>query len=435
MRLSALARRPGKLWDGHSCSRRALTSAANTSFYRNRLLETYADKPTSRLSLRQLVFYGRAMNEDRLIKSANYVRTELPVRIAHRIRNMQSLPYVVVTNDEVAKVYELYWKAFDRFRTYPTITTLAENDAFCQFLHELLDEHLPVIPHLFLGLSLASPYMEPEVLDSFMRRMLVSRISRRVLAQHHIALSDSLAGRDGESPEDHVGIIYTQLNARESVEKCASILRQRPHDIDADAAQELKSATWPEVIVDGHLETRFSYIKEHFEYMVFELLKNSMRFTRLHHRDADIPPPIRVTVVAGTNDIHIRISDQGGGLLTTDIRQPTDLFSFSHTRNATRMASTRLQSLRDVVEYQGGVNATIEEQVQRWKRLAEIKSEEASKNWRQDIHPRIGLGLPMSNVFARYFGGELELVSLDGWGTDVYLRLPKLGTNLEGIEV
>jgi hypothetical protein len=26
----------------------------------------------------------------------------------------------------------------------------------------------------------------------------------------------------------------------------------------------------------------------------------------------------------------------------------------------------------------------------------------------------------------RYFGGSLELVSLDGYGTDVYLRLPKL---------
>lgn len=52
-----------------------------------------------------------------------------------------------------------------------------------------------------------------------------------------------------------------------------------------------------------------------------------------------------------------------------------------------------------------------------------------------DVHTRIGIGLPMSNIYARYFGGSLELVSLDGWGTDVYVRLPKLGTNLEGIEV
>ena len=54
------------------------------------------------------------MNEDRLIKSANYVRTELPVRIAHRLRDMQALPYVVVTNEGVTKVYEMYWDAFER---------------------------------------------------------------------------------------------------------------------------------------------------------------------------------------------------------------------------------------------------------------------------------------------------------------------------------
>jgi hypothetical protein len=38
------------------------------------------------------------------LQSANYVRTEFPVRIAHRIRDLQSLPYVVVTQEGVAKV-------------------------------------------------------------------------------------------------------------------------------------------------------------------------------------------------------------------------------------------------------------------------------------------------------------------------------------------
>lgn len=84
-------------------------------FYQNRHLEAYASKPATRLTLRQLVFFGKSMNEERLIKSANYVRTELPIRIAHRLRDMQALPYVVVTQEGVAKVYELYWNAFDKY--------------------------------------------------------------------------------------------------------------------------------------------------------------------------------------------------------------------------------------------------------------------------------------------------------------------------------
>lgn len=68
------------------------------------------------------------------IQSANYVRTELPVRIAHRLRDLQALPYIVVTREGVAKVYEvrasfivlgielkplsvcqLYWSAFEKY--------------------------------------------------------------------------------------------------------------------------------------------------------------------------------------------------------------------------------------------------------------------------------------------------------------------------------
>ena len=33
-----------------------------------------------------------------------------------------------------------------------------------------------------------------------------------------------------------------------------------------------------------------------------------------------------------------------------------------------------------------------------------------------DPQPRIGMGLPMSNIYATYFGGSLELVSMDGYG-------------------
>ncbi len=116
-----------------------------------------------------------------ILQSANYVRTELPVRIAHRLRDLQTLPYVVVTQEGIAKVYEvrpppiihasphhvlqLYWSAFEkywsvlhllqlilivkriRFRKYPPITNLAENEAFCKFLTELLDEQY--VSHIF----------------------------------------------------------------------------------------------------------------------------------------------------------------------------------------------------------------------------------------------------------------------------------------------
>ncbi|KAF8138735.1 alpha-ketoacid dehydrogenase kinase [Boletus edulis] len=398
-------------------------------FYQNRQLDIYAAKEAHRLTLRQLVFFGRQMDSDRLIKSANYVRTELPVRIAHRIRDLQALPYVVVTQEGVAKVYELYWSAFERFRRFPPITNLSENEAFCEFLENILDEHAPAIPSLSLGLSLASPHLPPDSLDSFMHRMLVSRISRRVLAEHHVALTKSLGKNSLEAQDPHVGIIYTALNLKNSVDKCVRLLRNRPYCIVDDMGESRPDRTWPEVIVDGHLDTKFSYICEHLEYILFELLKNAMQATEFQHGDATALPPIRATIVAGENDVGVRISDQGGGLSSAFIQSPSDLFSFSHVRNATRMDDDRLGALR-TASFRG-VRATVAEQVgEETERSTDPESQGGIAP-----HQRIGLGLPMSNIFATYFGGSLELVSLDGWGTDVYLRLPKLGTNLEGIEV
>ncbi|KAF8640139.1 hypothetical protein AX17_001375 [Amanita inopinata Kibby_2008] len=415
-------------------------------FYHNRQLELYASKEAKRLTLRQLVFYGRSMDEDRLVKSANYVRTELPIRIAHRLRDLQSLPYIVVTQEGVAKVYELYWSAFEKLRRYPPITNLTENETFCKFLNGLLNEHAVVIPNLSLGLSLSSPYLPPDRLDSFMRRMLVSRISRRVLAEHHIALSNHFAGFRGDSSgEPHVGIIFTGLSVKRSIEKCAKLLRKRPIGIKDCLGDRVPIMAWPDVVVDGHVYTEFPYIREHLEYIIFELLKNSMRATIEKHHGATTLPPVLATIAAGANDVSIRISDQGGGLLTAEnnIQVPSDLFSFSHVKNAARMERSRLGALRTISCNPKGMKATVDEQVGRWQSpsISGPQNSEAcaadrpEQAVRMGLHPRIGIGLPMSNIFATYFGGHLDLVSLDGWGTDAYLRLPKLGTNPEGIEV
>ena len=40
-----------------------------------------------------------------------------------------------------------------------------------------------------------------------------------------------------------------------------------------------------------------------------------------------------------------------------------------------------------------------------------------------------GIGLPLSRLYARYFGGQLKLVSLPGYGTSVDLFLRRVNAN------
>ena len=39
----------------------------------------------------------------------------------------------------------------------------------------------------------------------------------------------------------------------------------------------------------------------------------------------------------------------------------------------------------------------------------------------------LGYGLPISRNYCRFFGGDLNLMSMEGYGTDSFIYLPRLG--------
>ena len=125
-------------------------------------------------SLRQLTFFGRTLTEARLLGSANYVRAELPTRLAHRLRDMQTLPFVVVTNPHMSHVYDLYYKAFERLRRVREIKTIEDNEQYCNVIRETLEEHLTVIPKLAMGVLECQDLMQPTDIDKLMNTLLRS---------------------------------------------------------------------------------------------------------------------------------------------------------------------------------------------------------------------------------------------------------------------
>ncbi|KAF2105659.1 branched-chain alpha-ketoacid dehydrogenase [Lophiotrema nucula] len=395
-------------------------------------LDEWVQREARPISLRRLTFFGRTLTESRLLDSANYCRLELPIRrIAHRLRDIQTLPYVVVANPHLAHVYELYLRAFERFRRVPEIKTLEDNDRYCKVLEETLKEHATVIPRLAIGVLEVKELMKPEETDKFMNTMLRSRISRRVIAEQHLALSDTFSSSwhfpHAQTHDPHaeaVGEIFLKCNAKEIVERCGTTTKEivkrayGPH------------VEIPEIHLNGDLGATFPYILSHLEYIIGELLRNSIQGVIEQRKSKDAkPPPIEVLICETPQHVNIRISDEGGGI-------PTQIFPHLWSFSKGPRREKRLENLARVPKLLGTM--------QEVRVPDENRGNYESKHGDSSHHSgslasltsrppdlRLGIGLPMSKLYAEYWAGSLELHSLEGFGVDAFLQISKLGNKNE----
>ncbi|TKA81613.1 hypothetical protein B0A55_03556 [Friedmanniomyces simplex] len=372
------------------------------------VLDEWVQREAHPISLRQLTFFGRTLNESRLLSSANYVRLELPTRIAHRLRNMQTLPYSALTNEHISHVYEAYYRAFETFRKVP-------------------EEHLTVIPRLAMGILEIQDSVSGDECDRFMNTLLRSRISRRVIAEQHLALNETFHSPwhfDGKksavAPEDEfVGEIFLKCNAKEIVEKCA----RRANELTRKAYGPTVSL--PKIVLQGHLDTTFPYIPSHLEYILGELLRNSIQSV-VEQRGSAEPPPIEVLICEAAQHVIIRVSDQGGGIdreilpyLWSFAKGPRRMKRLKNLGQVPRLAAT-MQDLQLPPSHPDSTAGSGEK----------FGSSLASLSGRPpDL--RLGIGLPMSRIYAEYWAGSLELHSLEGYGCDAFLQISRLGNKNE----
>eukprot|EP00171_Calliarthron_tuberculosum_P020118 IDg20118t1 len=209
----------------------------------------------------------------------------------------------------------------------------------------------------------------------------MSRIGVRLIMSHHLNIGDF-------HQESH-GIINRACT---------------PADLAAAAIGATRSLAYqhygeaPDVEICGNTDLMFPYVDRHMFLCLFELLKNSLRATIETHRDADALPPVKLIIADGVEDVTIKISDEGGGFRRSEMdRVWTYLFT---------TAKLSAQQLLDNEERSMHCN-------------------------RPDPIAGFGYGLPLSRLYARYWGGELSLTSMEGYGTDAYLHLSKLGNRRE----
>ncbi|PKY42485.1 alpha-ketoacid dehydrogenase kinase, partial [Rhizophagus irregularis] len=368
------------------------------SFYDDKATK-YAEKSIRPVTLKELMRFVQPSlnNNSTLLESAKYTRSELPVRLARRVKALQILPFIVGTNPYIKSIYKLYYNSFELIRSFPeNICDKGIDEKFAEMLKEMVTSHSENIPTLAKGFQECKKYMSPEDIKNFLDDMISARIGIRLIAEQHIALHNNL------NDTSYTGIIDTKLQPQKSIQSCSNFVKE---------LCEVHYGSAPNILIDGQIDTIFTYVPVHLEYIITELLKNSCRATVEYSQKVNRTkhPPVIVTISKGKNFIGIRVRDQGGGVPTKDL---TSIFDYSYT--------TVPQD--DIIGGLEGQNI-----------LANV-SKMAMQSGLGGPIAGLGYGLPLARIYANYFGGSIDLVSLHDYGCDVFLRLKQIDKSLEDLE-
>ncbi|XP_055513886.1 3-methyl-2-oxobutanoate dehydrogenase [lipoamide] kinase, mitochondrial [Leucoraja erinacea] len=361
-----------------------------SSFYNQSAIDAAAEKASVRLTPTTMLYSGKSPDGSHILKSAKYLYKELPVRIAHRIKGFRSLPFIIGCNPTVLQVHELYIRAFQMASDFPPVTNVKTAAQYGKLVQQLLDDHKDVVTMLAEGFKECRKHIQDEsLIRSFLDNTLTSRLGIRMLATHHLTLY--------EDNPDFVGIICTRLSPKRIIEKWVDFARR---------LCEHQYGNSPRVRINGHVAARFPYLPMPLDYILPELLKNAMRATMESHLKTPYNvPDVVITIANNDIDFVIRISDRGGGI-------PHNIIG-------------------NVMNY----HFTTAEETSQDSRTNAFYGHLVSSGPQSGPMHGFGFGLPTSRAYAEYLGGTLSIQSLQGIGTDVYLRLKHIDGREESFRI
>ncbi|KAI1717658.1 mitochondrial branched-chain alpha-ketoacid dehydrogenase kinase domain-containing protein [Ditylenchus destructor] len=342
-------------------------------------------RPVS-LTMKQYLDFGR---NGSATTSYCFLKTELLVRMANIMKEFDLLPEKLLATPSARLVSEWYRQSFEELLYFKNNEPTEENRLkFNNKLRAILQRHSTVVETMAealmelketSGIDMASE----RNIQYFLDRFYLNRISIRMLQSQHLAIFESAKP---EKP-DQIGYIDPACHVREIVVDAYENARVMCEQYYGDAPSlrlkcvntKTKSENELENAEGENNEIRVAMVPLHLYYIMFELLKNSMRAT-IDHRKGQGLPDIDVSVILGQETLSIKVSDQGGGVPQ---KRMENLFHYLY--------STAPQPRR---------------------------------NARETPFAGYGYGLPISRLYARYFLGDLFLFSMEGYGTDacVYFK-------------
>lgn len=351
----------------------------------------FAKMEQTEKTLHMLLRESQNKDKNKVVRSCQFMHHEFLIRIAKVISHIQNLPYIVLCNDDIRRVHDLYIAAFADLLTLRKINSIGDVDHFNEFLSGLLDDFQGIIELLSRGFHKSKIHASDDVISRFMDYMIIHRLCNRIMARHHLSMH---VNRDG-----YISIINLKMDLKKAIQRNAAF--------SANVCQNVYMDTLPEVVIDGHTDTTVSFIPNVLEYVLKEILKNSYRATVEAHLHQLEKPPIVCTISNSDDYWCIRISDKGKGMSDKVLK---DIQNYCYTTY--NPDTTHANSIG----------------------FGEIMSQSIQNSGGSTL-AGFGVGVPVSHCYINFVRGNLSIMTMDGIGTDVYIKVPHLRNMLSTVRI
>lgn len=420
-------------------------------FYADPEIDKATEKPLTKLNPMSMMYMGVSDDNSHLLRSANYLRNELPIRLAHMIKELRNLPFIVACHPSILEIHERCIKTFRQFDQYDKdIKDFNSEKGFNNLVFNMLEMNKDILALLCDGFKDARRYINNESnIKTHLNKILSTRLGLRLLCEHHLALnkqsnlhkvllsndilekvdtaqsdnfdSTYLPSNSGDANQNNVrddewvGIIHQKFSPKKLIDNSAKLVTRLCMD---------KYGVAPKIKIDGHINSQFPYLPLPLEYIMPEILKNSFRATTENHRNSSSLPDVCVTIAVNERDFIFRIRDRGGGIPHNLVDKIFDYHFTTANENGTEKNNQQQCKPNDQDFTYDCLNSS---------GFGMMCQASASRGLA--VMHGYGFGLPTSKAYAEYLGGTLTFQSMQGIGCDFYLRLNLFDVEPEVVRV
>src|SRR5262245_66659251 len=105
------------------------------------------------VTFKQLFDFGQDSSQENLLLGARFLHKELPVRLAHRIRELDSLPFGLSEMPSVAIVKQMYIESFRDLIELPFPETFQDEQRFTETIENIKQRHNNVVSIMARGIQ------------------------------------------------------------------------------------------------------------------------------------------------------------------------------------------------------------------------------------------------------------------------------------------